>query len=326
MTTSNQLLSWTVLREKYISKGVPFEQSVMVEQNLRLVFDSSPSRLGIRVRADVNRTPPDIAPLRNIVVRKVLLHGESCIEVLTEEPDLFRSIYALISDVLLRMRDGELDCLMALELSLADFDALLERSALFTREKALGLYGELWVLELILHAGISTVDCWIGPQRQSHDFRLDDLELEVKATASNVRQHTVNDLNQLSASLGHRLMLVSLTLGLSGSGVGRSLDELASNIRSIVAKDGASSKRLEQMLKMSGYEQGDPECRIPYLISAPPVAVEIGVDFPNMSYEWLSDAIGSDAAARLGNFQFTLNLEGLGSPFVASQLVTKTNE
>ncbi|WP_130617170.1 PD-(D/E)XK motif protein [Dyella amyloliquefaciens] len=326
MAATQLLLSWPTLKEMYISKGVPFEQSVLADKKLSLVFDSDPGRLGIRVSAHKDRKSPEVGPLRNIVIRKVFLHGESYVEVLTEVPDLFRSIYALISDMLLRLQDEGGDCLEALALSLADFDALLERSTLLSREKVVGLYGELWVLELILKEGISSVDCWIGPQKQSHDFRLGSLELEVKTTTSNVRVHTIHDLNQLRPSPEHRLVLVSLTLGSAGSGVGRSLDELISDVRLIVTKDAVSSSMFEQMLKTSGYVQGEPECTARYQISAAPIGVEICVDFPSLSYDGLASALGSEVVARLSDFRFALNLEGLGNPFDVSQLMAQGDE
>jgi hypothetical protein len=60
-----------------------------------------------------------------------------------------------------------------------------------TLSEAIGLYGELVILERLLLAGYG-LDCWVGAAKEVHDFRLADSDLEVKTTTANSREHACN--------------------------------------------------------------------------------------------------------------------------------------
>lgn len=323
MSAIQELIGWQQLRDVYIGPGTPFEQSLVDEPRLSLVYDPSPSRLGLRLRLTNNRPWVGLGPFQNVNVRTVLLSGTPHVEVLTDAPELFRPIYALISDVLSRMADGESDCLRALELSWGDFEALLSSSAQITREKVVGLFGELWVLRLLLSESVAPLSCWIGADRQSHDFRMGALELEVKTTTSNVRRHVIHGLNQLSPTPGYTLSLVSIRLGSAGSNPGESLNELVEKIRSALRTDPAALRRFNVSLATVGYDSEHTECSIRYVLAAPAIAIDIGVEFPALSHTWLARTLGDSPATRIRDVELTLDLEGLGSQFNAATCLGK---
>ncbi len=251
-------------------------------------------------------------------MRLVLVSGAHYVEVSTDSRDLFRPIYLLMCDVLSRVSEGEGDGLRALALSLEDFESLVAKSAQFSRERAIGLLGELWVLHGLLAQQSAGVDSWIGPDGASHDFRLGSLELEVKTTLSNVRAHVIHGLNQLSPTPGHELRLISIRLGSPGSGSGYTVNSLIAGIRSILEPDASSLGAFNQCLTTYGYDGDQPEGMVPYQLAAPPMAIAIGRDFPVLSYQWLSNALGSDPSSRIRDVDLTLDVEGLGRPFDAA--------
>ena len=176
MATLLDLIAWQALREDYIYPAVPIEQILMTSPASGLSMIQALTGLV----CDCDLTLAEMSPadtLRNVTMRLVLLSGSHYAEVSTDSRDLFRPIYLLISDVLSRVSEGEKDCLRALELSLSDFESLVAKYGQISREKAIGLFGELWLLQVLLSQGIADVTCWTGANRESHDFRLGSFEL-----------------------------------------------------------------------------------------------------------------------------------------------------
>ena len=315
---SLDLIGWSALREDYIDRSVPIEQVILRSPELRLIYDPGASRLGMRLRLDPGRNWSSTGTLRNVTLRQVFVSGVHYVEVSTNSNDLFRPIYLLMSNVLSRVSEGELDCLRALELSLDDFECLVAKSGQISREKAIGLLGELWVLHALLEEKSAGVNSWIGTSRESHDFRLGSLELEVKTTSSNVRKHSINGLNQLSPTPGHALELISIRISSPGSGGGHTVNGVIADIRTILGADGVSLRTFNQCLTAFGYDSEHAECLVPYQLAATPMAITIGSDFPVVSYEWLSSVLGAGPSSRVRDVDLTLDLEGLGRPFNAA--------
>ncbi|WP_418791785.1 PD-(D/E)XK motif protein [Phosphitispora sp. TUW77] len=65
---------------------------------------------------------------------------------------------------------------------------LLRDSIKLTREEQLGLFGELWVLRSMLlnDVGLQAIACWKGPYHEVFDFSLNNMSIEVKATAASM--------------------------------------------------------------------------------------------------------------------------------------------
>src|SRR5205823_6408923 len=99
-------------------------------------------------------------------------------------------------------------------------------------ERQIGLIGELLFLErLVSKFGTSTLSSWIGPWGEPHDFRLQSREFEVKTTVSPQRVHIINGAEQLVASSGCSLSLVSVLLGPPGAGSGFSLTDIVARLQ-----------------------------------------------------------------------------------------------
>jgi hypothetical protein len=268
------------------------------------------------LRIAEGRGLPKTGELRKVSVSKVKIGAHSYAQVLTDSSQLFPSIYALIGDVLRRVEAGQTDCLVALADSLRDFEALLAKAVGISREEAVGLYGELLVLESLIGAGKVGAKAWIGANKQSHDIRLEAVELEVKTTTGNNRHHFVHGLNQLAPTPGHELHVVSVRLGSPGSGAGRSLDELVDSIFASVSGDEEAREYLKAELGKTPYERGKRECTVAYQLAADLMKVSIGNDFPVVNQSRLEAVLGDAAAGRVLRVDFLLNLEGLGTKFI----------
>ena len=312
---SGKLMDWQFLRETYIDTGTPVEDPILDDPEFRLIFHPNPRQLGVRLFVGNGRDLPKVGELKNVKVNKVQIGGQSYAQVLTDAVQLFPSIYALIGDVLRRIEAGETDCVAALASSLRNFEALVARAGEISREDAIGLYGELLVLESLIQAGKADAKAWIGANRQSHDIRIKNVELEIKTTSSNNRHHFVHGLNQLTPSPDHDLHVVSVRLASPGSGTGRSLDQLVSDLLAVLSGDKESATYFENELDKTPYQRGDYECTVPYRLGADLMLVSIGKDFPTINHSTLEKMFGESAAGRVMRLELLLNFEGLGSHF-----------
>ncbi|MFC8921997.1 PD-(D/E)XK motif protein [Cellulosimicrobium sp. NPDC057127] len=111
--------------------------------------------------------------------------------------------------------------------------SLFDRPAgVLSDEAAAGLYGELLVLRRLLEADASAHLCWAGPHGARHDFRLEDLDVEVKATSlTEGRTVRIHGLDQLEASEDRRLLLAVIQLeDRRRTGGGTTLLDLAKDV------------------------------------------------------------------------------------------------
>jgi hypothetical protein len=310
-----KLIDWQYLRDHYIDPGTPIEDPILDDPEFRLIFHPSPKQLGIRLRIADGQELPKTGELRNVTVSRVKIAGQSFAQVLTDSVPLFPTIYALIGDVLRRIDAGEKDSVLALANSLRNFEALVAKANGISRDEAVGLYGELLVLEALISAGMVDVRSWIGANHQCHDFRLSTLELEVKTTTSNSRHHFVHGLNQLNPSPDHKLFVVSIRLGAPGSGLGRSLDDLVDTLTATLSGNEDSARYFKNELEKTRYERGKHECTVAYQLAADSTMISIGKEFPAVNQDHFQKMLGASAAGRVIRVDLLLNFEGLGVKF-----------
>jgi len=86
--------------------------------------------------------------------------------------------------------------------------------SLLSRERAIGLLGELWFMDRWLGVRAAAIDAWAGPDDERHDFALQHFSVEVKTCtrASGPTLHDISSLSQLEPPIGRPLYLFSLRL------------------------------------------------------------------------------------------------------------------
>lgn len=132
------------------------------------------------------------------------------------------AVFAEVTDeILMRITSGE-SCVEAARSTIDDFRALLVRppSPDTPISMIAGLIGELIVLNRLLDRSPRAWRCWRGPAGDRHDFRSDNLSLEVKTTLrAGDTSITVNNFEQMEAPAGGVLHLVHFTLEPVASGI-----------------------------------------------------------------------------------------------------------
>jgi hypothetical protein len=126
---------------------------------------------------------------------------------------------------------------------------------LLSREEQLGLFAELWFLNvwLLPKAGPSAVFAWQGPMAARHDFAWLGKSIEIKAT-TNVRGriHHVHGLDQLDPPENSLLYLFSLSLREEITAT-NDLPHMVEACRSQVISDDDALGRFETLLFKAGY-------------------------------------------------------------------------
>ena len=146
--------------------------------------------------------------------------------------------------------------------------------------------GELMVVESLLdRAGADDVlNWWVGPQSEQHDFALPAVDLEVKTTLSERRRHVISGTEQLRPNPARPLWLVSIQLTRTGSGAGRSLAGIVTDLKERLHGDS----RFHAALGGLGWADEDAELYDQrYLPRDAPLAYVVDETFPAVTEERL---------------------------------------
>lgn len=309
------LPDWSAFDRDYVAGGVPHLFVVRSRPAVALFVDQGATRLGARFETRQALSDDFGTMLAEIHVDEVLDEGSRAVEIWTDSEALFPNFYQLVTDIVEAVVDGGEDPVKALLAAVARWEALLSRPSLMSEEAQAGLFGELWLLErLIGSMGTAAVDSWVGPIPQPHDFRMGDIELEVKTTSGGARVHTINGIGQLQPSLGCTLYLLSLKLANAGTG-GRSLPEAVAAVEAHLASAPAALSRFRSGLAANGY---DPAHASRYLRRRRPrdsaVLIEVKDGVPRLTSEALGGIDPRFAPERFGRIVYAVDFDGIGVP------------
>jgi hypothetical protein len=173
-----------------------------------------------------------------------------------------------------------------------------------------GLFGELYVLERLLHRSSLAAERWRGPLREPHDFASPVLDVEVKTTLSSEDEVVrVHGLAQLAARPDSRLWLAHVRVE-APSAAGESVPAVVARIKEL-----DSIGRVTSLLRSAGYHE---EHRDSYLDLTFAVVderwYEVGADFPRLT---ANQFIAGQAPPGVGDVTYTLNLSVVATPPMA---------
>ncbi|MFF4655074.1 PD-(D/E)XK motif protein [Streptomyces sp. NPDC001381] len=171
----------------------------------------------------------------------------------TDLNDLFTQLCADILSATEKLPDNPVKALYRV---LDRWKALFQsQGTVLGPEQLAGLFGELLVLDRLLHLDPSAHRLWRGPEGHAHDFTNGTLAVEVKSSAKGEgRRPRIHGLDQLEAPEGGTLCLAWFRLhrtpgGTSGVGFMELLE------RTLRSCDDESA--LLELLARAGYRSGD---------------------------------------------------------------------
>ena len=151
-------------------------------------------------------------------------------------------------------------------------------------EAEIGLVGELTVLGAIIEAGVPAslaLDAWVGPLGGVQDFEIGTGAMEVKATLSSQGfPAKIGSLEQLDDAVRKPLFVAAARLSQNGSG--RSLPELALDIKAEISGHPGAERLFSDRLLAAGYHESHADRYQRRFSVAETRVVEVGDGFPRI--------------------------------------------
>lgn len=237
--------------EAAISLGVPFEHPIAGNPKLSIFINPYRRECGLRApRMQEGQIETGLTHLR---CRSVLLAGKQHIEVVVDDPEMFAEGYAILCLVADRIQLAGRSVFAAVTETIRSLGKLLRGYGSLSPEREIGLFGELVTLRSLISClgSEEAVGGWLGPVAEEHDFSLQEIDLEVKTTLCESREHWISSLTQLMPKVAKPLWLVSHQLTAAGPGQGKTLAELIAEVRA--AMNDTALADLDRRLTATGW-------------------------------------------------------------------------
>ncbi len=276
--------------------------------------------VGLRIEMSTDGDAPDTG-LRNIFARIALREGKRFFEVVVTAPELFRDAYPVLCSIADRVQLGGMSPARALHATLDRMSSLLRAPESLSREREVGLFGELLVLGgLIDRLGTAkAVEAWRGSQSEEHDFALPDLDVEVKTTTSESRTHWVESLTQLVPKVGRPLWLVSHQLTTAGAVAGNSLPGLVEAISTRIGP-GRYHDVFENALSCAGWRDDYRErLTTRWTLRSASRGYHVAGAFPRLTPDDLRDK--GVVIDRVTAIRYRIDLDGFVDPYETPEII-----
>ncbi|MDO6461299.1 PD-(D/E)XK motif protein [Granulosicoccaceae sp. 1_MG-2023] len=195
----------------------------------------------------------EIEPGLNLKVIPMVYHLNGrrtlFLDITATDTRLEKVFAELVGEILARLENGVAPE-TAVFSTIADFRDLLKEDLLsgVSKEKILGLLGELYVFTQTAGCTAGDIGAWSGPRGQRHDFRRGNLALEVKTSGrSDATQVGIHGIDQLTAPEGGELYLAHIKFEESAGGA----ISLAGLYHAVLA-NGVQKAEIDTTLELCG--------------------------------------------------------------------------
>ncbi|GAA4411468.1 PD-(D/E)XK motif protein [Actinokineospora soli] len=299
--------------DRFLASGVPVVLPIRGVPESFVFIEPLKPELGLRVEVQAGTPTPETG-LRNINARTARRGDKLFLEVVVTAPTLFRDAYPVLCSMADRVQVDGLSPVAALRATLDKMSALLVAPDSMSREREIGLFGELVVLGGLLAAvgPDAAVAAWRGGLAEEHDFGLPTSDIEVKTTSSERRAHWIESLTQLVPTGDRPLWVVSHQITPAGAGDGRTLPEAVDALRETLGH-GDPRTRFEQSLIGSGWRDEDRErLTTRWTRRTESRAFRVTDDFPRLTPEGLRT--GGVPLDRIPDVRYRIDLDGFTGP------------
>jgi hypothetical protein len=203
------IISWPNL-EGLISEGNSFRMLVAGSHRAWISFDAIRTELAVEIEQQKAELPAVLPQAISIRLTKDAT-GSELLVMATTSAELRRYFYDFAVEVLDLTQRGGFTAKAAIDEAWKRWGQLIEQQSVLSRERQVGLIGELHVLRLLAaaHGWNFAIDAWHQTARAKHDFCLELCDVEVKTTTSDRRVHTIGSIDQLLPSPNRPLYILS---------------------------------------------------------------------------------------------------------------------
>lgn len=251
------VISWQNL-EGLISEGNSFRMLIAGGQNAWISFDAIRTELAVEIEQQVASLPtvlPQAIAMRLTKDAK----GYDLLVLATTSIELRRYFYDFAVEVLELTQRGGYTAKAAVDEAWKRWGELIEQQSVLSRERQVGLIGELNLLRLIAarHGWSFAIDAWHRTAKAKHDFCLELCDIEVKTTTSDRRIHTIGSIDQLLPSPNRPLYILSNQFAVAPRLAANSFS-LTSTVRDLLKElenDVMLQNALKQRLTQVGWRE-----------------------------------------------------------------------
>jgi hypothetical protein len=316
MSAVTNLLDWSQVAAD-LTKTSQMTYQLDPGAQLVLAIDPLQGRMWLDVLLHPNDPTPKLAKYKFVSVQRHTHAGNQYIRLETDDKDLFVELFNFSKTVADNVVNGGATAYAALLDTIGSFNRLFSNEGAITEDSRVGLIGELWVLrQLIDEVGGDAVNCWMGPNKDAHDFRFNGAELEVKTTRSAGREHKISRIDQLQESPGKKLFLLSIQLVAAPNDKSLSVSTLVSQIRGSLSDKSllkAFNDKLAEWLPRE-HEDGVDEGRPLYQLRSDTVVIEVDDSFPRLVPKSLELLSLHEQDGRITGLNYSIDVTGMGSP------------
>ncbi|MGE2736099.1 PD-(D/E)XK motif protein [Mycolicibacterium vaccae] len=266
--------------DEYLDHSSPSVLTIPGEPICRLVVDPAQRRIALRTSHDGRPAPA--LDLEYIHLNVVHVDGDRWYELSIEYADHPHESYLLISDITDLLQQEGVTFEVAVVSAVATFEQILAHSRSLSREKQIGLFGELLFLIGCIRATSvqEGIESWKGFAPNEHDFVFPTGAFEIKTTTTEARRHRISGLEQLRPLPDSPLWLISIQLTAATPATGRTLSEIVDEARELTSDD----TDLARSLARAGWRERDRDTyRTPYRLRSTPAAYLVDSDFPALT-------------------------------------------
>lgn len=308
------IISWPNLSE-LISEANSFRMRVAGQRPAWISFEAGRTELAVEIEEETGLLPkvlPQAISLR-------LTRGEDGCKLLslaTSSVELHRYFYDFAVEVLELTQRGGHGASEAVDEAWQRWGELIEQQSVLSRERQIGLIGELQFLGRLARARgwQYAIDAWHRTARAEHDFCLENCDVEVKTTTSDRRVHTIGSIDQLLPSPGRPLYLLS-----NQYAVAPRLAAGSFSLASIVGQafldlefDHSLRAAFKQRLQLVGWREHHMSYyQTSFVIRGMAFLVPVDESCPRIVPEMLVEGLGS-VSSRIETVMYSIDVSDMG--------------
>lgn len=266
--------------DDYLGNTAPSVLTIPGEPACRVIVDPERRKISLRTPYD-GRVVPAL-DLENVDLRAVSVDGGRWYELTIDYTEHPYESYLFLSDITDLIQQDNVPFEAAVTSAVATFEQILAHSRSLSREKQIGLFGELmFLLSCIRTTTVrEALSAWKGFAPNEHDFVFPAGAFEIKTTTTETRRHRISGLDQLRPLPDSPLWLVSIQLTSATPATGWTLSEVVDEARSLTSNDA----ELDRSLARAGWRERDRSTyRTSYRLRSTPAAFAITSDFPALT-------------------------------------------
>lgn len=226
----------------------------------------------------------------------------------TQSPSPFFALCDFLSESLPKAGKPE-DDLGFLRTEISRWQAFWQKeSAEFTREKQIGLIGELLAIKSVFSSIPNAIRSWTGPAGHQHDFTgiLHSMEVKTSARRTGPLTHEISSIDQLQLPTIGNLLFLSVRISSDPNGE-VSLEDLIGDITSVVASAGEREVQnlFDSGILANSYDSNSPLAKERFTI-VDLVVYRVEDDFPRID----ASILASDSA--IFDVKYSIDLSNFG--------------